>query len=114
MFCLHFNPYDSADTVNTQFTDKNHHSICTKLDNFASEWRDIGGALGFKERELDNIENNKSLFTKSPQSWLKRMITQWLQWAPGDGRGSTSVATKESLRAALLEINLGQLAQQFS
>ena len=42
------------------------------------------------------------------------MITQWLQWAPGDGRGSTSVATKELLRAALLQVNLGRLAEKFS
>ena len=49
----------------------------------------------------------------SPKSWLSAMLTQWLQWAPGDGRGSTDYATKEKLHAALLKINLGQLAEQF-
>ena len=32
---------------------------------------------------------------------------------PGDGRGSSGFATRSSLRAALLKVNLGQLAQQF-
>ena len=113
MFC-YFNPYDFADPAGTPFTENDHYSICAKLELHAAKWREIGGALGFKEGELDNIQNNLLLFMDSPQSWLKRMITQWLQWIPGDGRGSTSVATKESLCAALLKINLGQLAQQFS
>ena len=48
-----------------------------------------------------------------PHSFVGEMLNQWLQWAPGDGRGSTDFATRESLRAALLKANLGQLAQQF-
>ena len=54
------------------------------------------------------------LLTQSaPKSYLREMLSQWLQWAPGDGRGSTGYASKKSLRAALLKANLGQLAQQF-
>ena len=54
------------------------------------------------------------LLTQSPpESYLREMLSQWLQWAPGDGRGSTGFATRELLRAALLRANLGQLAQQF-
>ena len=52
------------------------------------------------------------LLMEAPQSWLGAMLSQWLQWAPGDGRGSTGYASKESLQAALLRANLGQLAQQ--
>ena len=59
------------------------------------------------------IENSPSLFMQAPKSFLREVLTQWLQWAPGDGRGSTSYATKESLHAALLKANLGQLAEQF-
>ena len=53
------------------------------------------------------------LLMQAPESFLSEMLSQWLQWAPGDGRGSTGFATRESLRAALLRANLGQLAQQF-
>ena len=37
----------------------------------------------------------------SPVSWLSAMLSQWLQWAPGDSQGSTSFATLEDLKAAL-------------
>ena len=53
------------------------------------------------------------LLTEAPRSWLREMLTQWLEWAPGDGRGSTGYATKEALHAALLHANLGVVAQQF-
>ena len=63
---------------------------------------------------MDNIQSNPMLLTQSaPKSYLREMLSQWLQWAPGDGRGSIGYASKESLRAALLKANLGQLAQQF-
>ena len=41
------------------------------------------------------------------------MLSQWLQWAPGDGRGSTSFATKGMLHAALLKAKLGDPAKEF-
>ena len=41
------------------------------------------------------------------------MLTQWLQWAPGDDRDSKSFATKESLHAALLKANLGDQKIKF-
>ena len=53
------------------------------------------------------------LLEQAPQSWLSEMLTQWLKWAPEDGRGSTGFATKEALRTALLQANLGVVAQQF-
>ena len=53
------------------------------------------------------------LTASAPNSYLEEMLTQWLEWAPEDGRGSEGFATKETLRVALLKANLGQLAQQF-
>ena len=98
----------------TCLSDDDHSYIYDKLKDKATRWRDIGKELGFKEGEMDNIQSNPVLLMQSaPKSYLREILTQWLQWAPGDGRGSTSYATKESLRAALLEVNLGQLAEQF-
>lgn len=48
-----------------------------------------------------------------PKSYLRNMLSQWLQWAPGDGRGSTSFATKGMLHAALLKAKLGDPAKEF-
>jgi hypothetical protein len=62
---------------------------------------------------VKNIQVNQMLHTQSPlMSCLGEMLSQWLQWAPGDGRGSKGYATKESLVAALSAVNLGQLAEK--
>ena len=72
-------------------------------------------ALGFREGELTNIESNPVLQTQTPpKSWLRKMLSQWLQWSPGDGRGSKGYATIKSLKEALSEANLGRLAEEFN
>ena len=74
-----------------QLNDSDHE----KLAPHAAKWRDVGKGLGFKEEEMDSIQSNPMLMMQSPpKSWLKEMLSQWLQWAPGDGRGSTGVATR--------------------
>ena len=100
-------------TDGARLKDGDHTSIYNKLEDKAAQWRDIGKALGFREGEMDNIEHNPLLLIHSPKSYLGKMLSQWLQWAPGDRRGSTSYATKGTLHAALLRANLGQLAEQF-
>ena len=67
-------------------------------------------ALGFKELELKEIEHNIQLQLNAPKSYLRELLSQWLQWAPGDGRGSKNVATRKALCNALFKINLGRLA----
>ena len=63
---------------------------------------------------MNNIQSNPMLMLQSPPaSWLSEMLSKWLQWGPGDGRGSPGFATKEMLCAALLKANLAQLADKF-
>ena len=62
---------------------------------------------------MENIQSHPALFMQGQEGFLREILSQWLQWAPGDGRGSEGFATRESLRAALLEANLGDLAKQF-
>ena len=100
-------------TAATILSDKDHADIYNKLKEHAAKWRDIGGALGFTEGEMDTIQGRPFTMQLAPNSWLREMLGQWLQWAPGDGRGSTGYATKESLHAALMSVNLGRLAEQF-
>ena len=93
--------------------DSHHTKIYAVLKDHAADWRDIGSALGFSEGELNNIQSDQNLLTQSPpMSFLRKMLSQWLQWTPGDGRGSEGYATRESLVAALLKANLGQLAEK--
>ena len=67
--------------------------------------------LGFMQDEMKNIEANALLLTGSPTSWFTQMLSDWLQWAPGDGRRSTYFATLEKLKDALKQANLGATAE---
>ena len=82
-----------------------------QLKNHAAiKWREIGIHLGFLPGELDNIGARPNLSQGAPVSWFGAMLESWLQWAPGDCRGSTSFATLEDLKVALGEAGLGASA----
>ena len=46
------------------------------------------------------------LLMQGATGYLGEMLTKWLQWAPGDGRGSRNFATFEDLRDALLKVQV--------
>ena len=46
----------------------------------------------------------------APKSYLRKMLSQWLQWGPNDGRRSGNFANKAALVAALKRINLSGVA----
>ena len=93
----------------TRLTGSHHAHLFRQLAESASRWREIGMYLGFRLGELDNIQSNP-WFSQGPTSWLSVMLSHWLQWAPGDGRGSNSFATMEGLKAALSQAGLGATA----
>ena len=64
-------------------------------------------------RELSINQDRPILFTTAPKSYLSAMLSDWLQWAPGDNRGSTNYATLASLRDAVNNAGLGRAAQEF-
>ena len=63
--------------------------------------------LRFQPGELNSIEAKLTLMQGAPLSWLSAMLSEWLQWAPGDGRGSANFATLEGLKRALSDSGLG-------
>ena len=63
--------------------------ICEKLCPHSHKWRDIGVGLGFTSSELDIIQAAPLRLHNAPWS---AMLADWLEWAPGDGRGSTEYA----------------------
>ena len=88
-----------------------HHAVLLKqLIKHSADWKMIGSYLGFSQGELSNIETRPNLIQGAPESWLSAMLAQWLQWAPGDRRGSTSFATLKDLKAALNHAFLGATA----
>ena len=90
----------------TRLTGNHHASLLQQLTENASSWRGIGTYLGFRSGELDNIQGHPLLLSNAPRSWLSEMLAQWLQWAPGDSRGSTSFANLENLKTALNQAGL--------
>lgn len=85
-------------------------SLLRQLKKHAAKWREIGTHLVFLPGELDNIEARPNLSAGAPVSWLGAMLTDWLQWAPDDNRGSTNFAVLEDLKHALKEAGLGVTA----
>ena len=88
-------------TVNIKLSQKHQTVMFLELKMQSTKWRDIGICLGFIVSELDNIQARPLLMSGAPNSWFNEMLAEWLQWAPGDGRGSTKYATLEGLRDAL-------------
>ena len=101
------------DKIQSRLTSEDLKDLYKELKLYAVQWRDIGTALGFKMREMDIIEACPLLLQQAPVTWLRELMKQWLEWAPGDDRGSDTFATRESLHLALQEANLGQLAVKF-
>ena len=104
----------SSSTVNhsthTVLTSGHYASLIQQLSSDVVKWREIGIYLGFSANELNLIQSKPALFTEAPTSWLQEIISQWLQWAPGDSRGSNSFATLENLKSALSRAGLGTTA----
>ena len=89
--------------------------LLSKLNDHAFCWRDIGSNLGFKQGELSNIDASvRQQDNPGPVGCLRAMLSQWLQWAPGDNRGSSSFATLDALKTALRDSGLGAIASGIS
>ena len=88
-----------------------HQRLYEQLETHASKWRKIGTHLDFHQTELDNIQSMPSCHMDAPYSLLSAMLKQWLEWAPGDHRGSKDYATLERLKSAVDKAGLGKTAK---
>ena len=71
-------------------------------------WRKLGAGLGFSNQELDQIDRQSDATFEGKLNVLLRC---WLQWYPGDSRGSTTFATYTQLKTALVNAGLGAVAR---
>ena len=107
----------SARISNTEdkcLTDCHLSALVSALNRHASKWREIATHLGFEPGELMNIMDKPFLSSHAPQSWLQAMLSEWLQWAPGDSRGSQSYSTIKMLKSALDKSGLAATASNLS
>jgi hypothetical protein len=103
--------YTPSTDEKSKLSESDHLSkLLCKLNDHASKWREIGTHLGFRQGDLDNIESKPSLFSGAPKAWLREMLREWLEWAPGDSRGSSSSAAIECLKCALDKSDLARTA----
>ena len=114
ILCMMVLPYMYPSTVFTiniddyRYTERDFEGILETLKSSAWKWKDIGLALGFTYGELSMIECNPMLIVQHPPlSYLRHVLRHWLQWGPGDGRGSRGYATYGMLSAALWKVNMG-------
>ena len=99
------------DQNEVQLTEDHLSALVSALIPHAPKWREIGTHLGFLPGESENIAENPLLLNGAPQSWLQAMLSEWLQWAPGDSRGSS---TLEMLKSALNRSGLAETASNLS
>ena len=102
---MQLNSLHISDPETTRLSSHHLSSLLQQLYEHAVKWREIGGALEFTQGELDIIQAKPFLLAGGPKSWLGSMLSDWLQWAPGDGRGSTYFATLEELAKRCTEAN---------
>ena len=94
---------------------RSHHAVFFKqLKTHAAKWRDIGTYLGFCQGELDTIASKPNIQQQAPVSWLSAMLAEWLEWAPGDERGSQNYAILSGLKSAVREAGLGRTAEELT
>ena len=92
--------------LNIKLAAKHQSVLSSELKMKSAKWNDIAMYLGFINDELEIIKAMPLLLTSAPNSWLNEMLSEWLQWAPGDARNSTKIATLEELRDALNKTGL--------
>ena len=86
-------------------------TLYKQLSTNSYKWSTIGAHLGFLPNELKKIQARPELLLSgAPDSFLREMLSDWLHWTPGDGRGSKSYATLYDLSNALDKSGLGDAA----
>jgi hypothetical protein len=84
--------------------------LCVKVRPCAAKWKLIAQSLRFTHNEISAIEANPR--NVQPNSYLDNVVGVWLEWAPGDARGSEDYATLEQLQIAVNKAGYGAIASE--
>ena len=81
------------------------------IHTFSYKWDMIGIKIGFTLSELEDIKSMPSLFMSAPTSYLKELLSRWIQWPTlSHPTKPTLRALCSSLRSSL--VGLGSLADK--
>ena len=109
--CIYIN---RGPDTSVRYNSSHHALLLTQLKQHATKWKEIGTHLGFTQGELSNIQASPLHLNEAPKSWLSAMLSEWLEWAPGDQRGSKNYATLSGLKSAVREAGLGRTAEELT
>jgi hypothetical protein len=97
---------------NTRLKATDYGCLCKKLHSCAAEWQCIAQSLRFTFSEISTIEANPR--NVRPTSFINNVVGLWLEWAPGDARGSKDYATLEQLQNAVSQAGFGVVASELT
>ena len=80
------------------------------LDDFASQWRDIGLAIGLSDQKLDSIRQSDPV--GGDQSWLREVFILWMQGSLPNKYYQKFPSTWKTLIKILEGINLNDNAEK--
>ena len=94
-----------------KLTEKEFAKLLELIHTFSSKWELIGVLLGFAPSELENVKSMPSLFISAPTSYLKELLSRWIQWPTlSHPTRPTLRVLCTSLRSSL--VGLGSLADK--
>ena len=101
----------TTDKLDLKLTKREFSKLLELIHTFSSKWELIGVLLGFAPSELENIKSMPSLFMSAPTSFLKELLSRWIQWP------TLSHPTKPTLRVLCTSlrsslVGLGRLADE--
>ena len=64
----------------------------------APQWRTIGGSLGILDSDLSIIQHIPALIQEGTTGYLRKMLSQWLNWAPPNHPSPTLEAVVVALQ----------------
>ena len=101
----------TTDKLDVKLTEKEFSKLLELIHTFSSKWELIGVLLGFAPSELENIKSMPSLFMSGPTSFLRELLSRWVQWP------TLSHPTKPTLRVLCTSlrsslVGLGSLANK--
>ena len=86
-------------------------ALLNLLHKFSDKWNEIGLGLGFTPSELKQIDSNPLLLMSAPGSFLRELLSRWIQWPTKDhSKQPTLGVLCETLRSSL--VGLGSLADR--
>ena len=70
--------------------------------------------MEFHQEKLNIIQANPLLQNGAPKTWLSALVSEWMEWAPGDSRRSTKYVNLEDLKSAVSKAGFGVIATKLS